>query len=83
MDQKQTDWYARKGLTPPSHTSHGLTADDISKELKQLKPHSWRLEGNRLIAKTEMGELVNHIDPSYILTGVDKNNLPTFKKVSL
>lgn len=75
------DWYSKKGLEPPEHISHGLNADDISTRLQPLKAQSWRLEGNRLIAKTSMGEVVNLIDPSYIMVGVDQQNLPILKKV--
>lgn len=81
QDEKILNWFNRHGLTPPRHISHDLRVDDISTKLRPLKAHSWRLEGNRLIAKTDMGDVVNYIDPSYVMTGVDDNNLPILKKI--
>ncbi len=82
-DQKTLDWFSRHGLTPPAHTSHGVTPDDIRAKLEPLRARSWHLEGNRLVAKTDMGDVVNYIDPAYIMTGVDKDNLPVFKRLSV
>jgi hypothetical protein len=80
-DQKYLDWFNRHGLTPPNHTSHGVTPSDIRDKLRPLQPRSWRLEGNRLIASTDMGDVVNYIDPNYIMTGVDGDNLPVFRRL--
>lgn len=80
QDEKTLQWFNRHGLTPPSHTSHGINLEDLSEKLRPLKARSWRLEGNRLIAKTDVGEIVNYIDPGVIMTGVD-NNLPVFKRI--
>lgn len=81
-DQKTLDWFNRHGVLPPAHTSHGVTLDDITEKLQPLKARSWRLEGNRLIAKTDMGDVVNYIPPNYIMTGIDKdNNLPILKRL--
>jgi len=68
------------GLTPPSHTPHG-SDDDIPSRLKRVEVKKWRQEGNRLIAETDVGELVNLIPTDYIMTGVNDDNLPTFKKI--
>lgn len=83
LDNKDLKWFQRNNLTPPSSVSHGLTPDEIGSKVKPLKPHSWRLEGNRLIAKTEMGELVNYISTDYILTGIDKDGLPVLTKIKV
>lgn len=80
-DSKTLEWFEKNNLTPPSTTQHDLTPDDIKDRVKPLHPHSWRLEGNRLIAKTDMGELVNFIDTGYILTGEDKNGMPILKRI--
>lgn len=80
-DQKKTDWYIRHGLAPSAHTTHGVTPDDIRSKLVPLRARSWRLEGNRLIAQTDMGDVINFIDPKYIMTGVDNEGLPTFKRL--
>lgn len=79
QDQRIFSWYERHGKTPPEHTSHGI--EDVREKLQPLKAHSWRLEGNRLVAKTDMGEVVNYIDPGVVMTGVDENNLPVFKRI--
>lgn len=81
QNDKADDWYVKHGITPPTTTPHGVSPDDLSEKLKPLKARSWRLEGNRLIAKTDMGEVVNYIDPGVIMTGVDENNLPVFRRI--
>lgn len=81
QDDRVRAWFERQGLTPPSTTPHGVTTDNIREKLQPLKAKSWKLEGNRLIAETDMGPVVNYIDPGYIMTGVDENNLPVFKKL--
>lgn len=73
-------WYTKRGATPPQRTSHNLTADEIIEKLEPLKPTNWRLEGNKLIADTAMGPLINYISTDYIMTGVE-DGLPVFKKV--
>lgn len=80
QDERVRAWFEKHGLTPPTSTPHGVTPDNIREKLTPLKAKSWRLEGNRLIAKTDMGDVVNYIDPGYIMTGV-KNDLPVFKKI--
>ena len=83
MTQDKADsWYEKHGVTPPSHKPHGVTPDDIREKLRPLKAHSWRLEGNRLIAKTDLGDVVNLINPNYVMTGVDQANLPIFKRIA-
>lgn len=80
MDDK---WFQKNGITPPSHISHEVTDEELIKKMKPLKPRNWRLQGNQLIADTEMGPLVNIIDPSYILTGTDAEGLPILTKLEL
>lgn len=80
-DDKDRAWFEKHGLTPPSHTEHGVNQDNIRDKLKRLEAKKWRLEGNRLVAETDMGEVVNYIDPDVIMTGVDENNLPVFKRI--
>lgn len=77
-----TDAFRKLDLDPPEATPHG-TPDDITENMKQLMPNSWHLEGNKLIGKTEMGTLVQTIDPAYILEGTDSNGLPKFRRVIL
>lgn len=80
-DEKTVQWYERRGVTPPSSTPHGVKLDDLGDRLRPLKARSWKLEGNRLIAKTDLGDVVNYIDPGVIMTGVDERNLPVFKRL--
>lgn len=76
------DWFRKLNLTAPDTKTHG-TEDDIEKNLKKLMPNDWRLEGNKLIGRTEFGPLVQTIDPAYILTGMDGQGLPIFKRVDV
>ena len=76
----QADFWRKYELPEPEATPHG-TPDDISSEMKKLMPDSWHLQGNKLIGKTEMGTLVQTIDPAYILVGTDDKGLPIFKQV--
>jgi len=79
-DDKTKQWFERHNLTPPSHTPHG-SADDIADKMRPAKIRSWRMEGNRLIAETDIGRLVNYVDPNVVMTGVDENNRPIFKRI--
>lgn len=79
-DQQTVDWFIRKGLTPPSHVPH-LTEEEIRAKMKRLSATQWRQEGNKLIAKTEMGELVNFIPTNLLLKGVDAEGLPILEKI--
>ena len=73
-------WYLDRKLTPPTRNPHG-TEEDIAAKVKPLTPTNWRLEGNKLIADTEMGPLVNFIPTDLILTGVDEKGLPILKRI--
>ncbi len=74
-------FYEKRGVAPPSHVSHELTPDDISKRVKSVNPTNWRAEGNRLIADTDFGPLVQNIPTSHIFVGVDNAGLPKFRKI--
>lgn len=80
MTPQELESFRNWGVPPPSREPHG-TEEDVRANLKPLKPHNWRLEGNWLIADTEFGELSQRIDPKYILTGTDENGLPVFKEI--
>ena len=64
----------------PTREAHG-TPEDIRGNLKSVQPRNWRLQGNRLIADTDMGELSQTIPTDRILTGTDDKGLPVFKKI--
>jgi hypothetical protein len=78
------DWFQKHGQALPVHETHGEDSQEnpISRKLQSVNPRNWRLNGNVLIADTDMGTLKQTIPPDYILTG-EKNGLPTFKKFEL
>jgi hypothetical protein len=76
----QSDFYNKLKLPVPEAISHG-TEEDVSKRLVKLEAKSWRLEGNKLIAETEMGPVVNLIPTDYIMRGIDSNGLPILDKI--
>lgn len=77
-----TDYWREYEIKPPEATAHG-TEEEILSNLKQLKPNTWHLEGNKLIGMTEMGKLVQFIPTDYICTGTDSNGLPKLQRVVL
>lgn len=76
-----TDQMRKWNVPLPTAEAHG-TEDDIRANLKPVKAHSWRLEGNKLITQTDMGELVQFIPTTHILIG-EENGLPILKKIVL
>lgn len=77
----QHDFYAKRNIAPPEAVPHG-TEEDLEKRFEKLLPHSWRLEGNKLIGETSQGPLINFIPTDYILVGVDEDGLPILEKIS-
>ena len=75
-------WFDRHGKARPSHDPHG-TEDDIRKNLKPLKTRNWRLEGNMLVADTDMGRLTQRIPPDYICLGDDEDGNPLLQKIKV
>lgn len=74
------DFFRKLDVPLPEAHPHG-SDDEIRANMNRLLPNSWKLEGDQLKGMTSMGELVQKIPTDYILTGVDKNGMPTFKKV--
>lgn len=81
VDQKTLEFYERHGKTPPERIPHDVNLEDLADKLQKVKINSWRMEGNMLIADTDIGEVANPIPTNYLLIGTDKNNLPKFKKL--
>ena len=79
QNDRVDNWYRKHGQEPPERVSHDLVPDDIKNRVKELKPTNWRQNGNRLIADTEMGQLVQFLPTDKLLTGTDENGLPIFK----
>lgn len=77
-----TDYIRKLGATPPSAQAHG-TEEDVANNLKPLKPHSWTLEGNKLIGQTDQGRLVQFIPTNYICKGSDDKGLPILEKIDI
>lgn len=69
----------------PSRSPHGTDSYErpASEQLQKLKPRNWRLEGNRLIADTDFGPLINYIPSNLILTGIDAQGLPILTEIKL
>jgi hypothetical protein len=51
--------------------------------MRELLPHTWKLEGNKLTGMTEMGPLVQMIPTDYVLKGMDDSGKPIFAKVEI
>jgi len=74
------DWFTKRNLTPPESINHG-DPDGIRDKMVKLKPTTWRMEGNKLIGDTELGQLVNFIPTNMILTGTDEAGMPVFRRI--
>jgi hypothetical protein len=80
------DWYVKHKVAPPEAISHGVEdtlKNPLSEQIPKNRVSKWHLSGNKLIAQTELGEVVNIIPPEYVMRGVDKNNLPILEKIVL
>ena len=78
MDEK---FYNLNGVEPPTRTIHELSGNDLSQKVKPLSMTNWRQEGNRLIADTEMGQVVNIIPTNCLFAGVDESGKPKLTKI--
>ena len=76
----EADFLRKYNIPSPETISHG-TELDVQDKLKAPDILSWRLEGNRLIAETEMGPIVNLIPSDRIMTGLDDKGLPILAKI--
>jgi hypothetical protein len=79
-DEKELRWYDRMGVQRPSHQPHG-TIEDIQASMSQAKAKNWRMEGNKLIADTDMGELVQWLPTDIICKGTDDQGLPILTRI--
>lgn len=77
-----TDYFRKLDVPLPTVEQHG-TEEDVRANLKALKPHTWKLEGNQLIGITETGRFAQHIPTDYILTGTDSAGMPILQKIKL
>jgi hypothetical protein len=78
---KDDAWFHKQGVAPPERIQHDLTPDDIQERVQSINPKNYRAEGDRLIADTDVGTLVQYIPTTHIFTGTDENGLPTFRKL--
>ena len=81
-NEQELKQYDRWGVRRPEHIPHG-TAEDIRANLKRLETTNWRLEGNKLIADTDQGPLVQFIPTNYVCRGTDEQGLPILDKLEL
>ena len=81
--QPNDSFYRRHGVTPPERISHGITPEQIRDQMERFKATSWHMEGNKLVAKGEMGTLVQNIPTDYICEGMDEAGLPKLRKIVL
>lgn len=79
-DERTLKEFSRWQKPLPSIKAHGYP-DEIRENLKQMKPKTWKLQGNKLIGDTEMGELAQFIPTNYVLLKTDEDGLPVFKKI--
>jgi len=76
----QSDFFRKFNIPAPETIAHGVD-EDIAKKFSKLETTNWRMEGNKLIADTPMGPLVNTISTDYICRGTDKQGLPILEKI--
>lgn len=79
-NEKQSKEYEKWNVTPPTSQPHG-TDDERLSAMQELKPNSWRMEGNKLIGQTNWGQLVQYVPTDYLLKGTDAQGLPIFEKI--
>lgn len=82
-NDKELQFYDKHNKQRPSHAQHGVSPDNLSEHMRQLKPNKWKLHGNVLTGETDMGTLSQTIPTDYILTHTDEDGLPVFKKIVL
>lgn len=81
-DPETLKQFQKWGKEPPTRDVHG-TPEEIANNMRRLLPNTWRMEGNKLIGETDMGQLVQFIPTDVVLTGVTKDGLPKFEKIKL
>lgn len=81
-DKNIEEMFQRWGKEPPAHFPHGTT-DEIRANLKQAKCTNWRMEGNKLMADTDFGPLVQIIPTNYICHGTDDKGMPILVKLNV
>jgi len=75
-----TDLYRKLGIEAPDSTLHG-TEEEIKEQMSKYTPINWKLSGNKLIAYTEIGKVMQKIPTDYICYGIDEKGLPILKKI--
>lgn len=80
MSPDQIELFKNWQLPLPTRELHG-TPDDIRGNLKSINPRNWRQQGDKLIAETDIGPLINFLPTNIQLQGTDEDGLPTFKKL--
>jgi hypothetical protein len=81
-DERTLREFEKLGIEPPSIVSHGVTADEIERNMVRAEMTNWRLDGNQLLCDTQFGPMSQTINPSYILKGTDADGMPILVKVA-
>lgn len=82
QNDKILKWYDKHGLPRPAHIEHGKE-EDLRDKFEKMHAKSWRQEGNKLIATTPAGEVVNYLPTDVMLKGTDEDNNPILEKIQL
>lgn len=77
----QEEWFKLMGKPAPSKEGHG-TEQDILENLKPVKLTNWRLQGNVLMADSDLGPYAHRIPSDLIMRGTDLQGLPILTKVN-
>lgn len=80
IPDSEREWYYKHKVAPPTSEGHG-TEEDIARLRTPMKPHTWRLEGNKLIGISEEGTFAQFIPTGYILAGTDSQGMPKLRKI--
>lgn len=70
------------GVPLPTREVHGTSAD-IRSNMEKAHCTNWRMEGNKLIADTQFGPLVQFLPTDMICRGTDDKGLPILEKIVL
>lgn len=77
------DFWRKYKIEAPEAISHGVedtASNPLSDQIPKNTVISYVLEGNKLTAQTDLGEVVNFLPTEFILHGVDNNGHPILRR---
>ena len=82
---KELAFFDRHGKPRPAHFAHGEDTYEhpASANLQPMVGTNWHLEGNKLTCDTPNGPLTQFLPTNVIMTGLDGNGYPQFKKIDI